>query len=242
MRIFLCSLVGLLAVSCAGVQTRYHEVAAGETLSKIAERYGLPVEDLERHNRLVLATGLAPGKKLYVPFEHHPEWNKEFASVAAVASTQANPKRNVSDEQVPTAHFDWPVGGRVTSLFGRRKLASEKKARAHEGIDIGAKKGTPVRAARSGHVIYATNRIRGYGNMVIVKHADGFSTVYAHLSTFSPSARKGRFVSRGQKVGTVGRTGRAFGTHLHFEVRYNRVAVDPMNYLRGQYALNSTRR
>lgn len=239
MRAVLFLLLGMSVISCAGVQTRYHEVATGETLVRIAQRYGLPVEELERHNRLVLATGLEPGKKLYVPFELHPEWNQDLRTVAKIDDDEAKPESPKVD-QVPSAHFDWPVQGRLSSLFGRRKLAGEKE-RAHEGIDIAARKGTPVRSARSGHVIYASNRIRGYGNMVIVKHADNFTTVYAHLSKFGKSIRKGKFVSRGQQVGLVGRTGRAFGTHLHFEVRYNRVAVDPMSYLRGQYALNARR-
>jgi murein DD-endopeptidase MepM/ murein hydrolase activator NlpD len=123
-----------------------------------------------------------------------------------------------------------PESEDVTSPFGKRGKKD------HDGVDIGARQGTIVRASRSGHVIYAGNRIRGYGNMIIIRHADTFSTVYAHLSKIT--VKKNQFIGRGLPIGRVGRTGHATGSHLHFEVRNNRVPVDPLLYLQGQFAAN----
>lgn len=116
----------------------------------------------------------------------------------------------------------WPVSGPVTSGFGWRW------GRMHEGIDIGAGAGTSVRAAASGIVIYAA-WMGGYGNLVIVDHGGGLATAYAHLSGYAASS--GSHVGQGQTVGYVGCTGHCFGPHLHFEVRVNGSAVDPLGYL-----------
>ncbi len=105
----------------------------------------------------------------------------------------------------------------------------------HEGIDIVARKGTPIKAARAGHVIYASNQISGYGNLVIVRHTGTDATVYAHLSSFS--VKRGQFVSKGALLGRVGMTGHATSPHLHFEIRTRdrrgkAVAVDPLPLLK----------
>jgi murein DD-endopeptidase MepM/ murein hydrolase activator NlpD len=98
----------------------------------------------------------------------------------------------------------------------------------HQGIDISAPAGTPVMAAASGQVIYV-GRLRGYGNIVILQHASHYVTVYAHDS--SNLVKEGQIIKRGQVIGFVGRTGRATGAHLHFEVRHNNVARDPLAYM-----------
>jgi lipoprotein NlpD len=100
---------------------------------------------------------------------------------------------------------------------------------AHEGIDIDATKGTPVRAAEEGKVIYSDNRIRGYGNMIIIRHKGRWATIYAHNE--KNSVREGDFVRQGQEIARVGSTGRSTGSHLHFEVRYGRKPVDPLRFL-----------
>jgi murein DD-endopeptidase MepM/ murein hydrolase activator NlpD len=110
----------------------------------------------------------------------------------------------------------------------------------HDGVDIAAPEGTWVKAARSGHVIYASDRIGGYGRMIILRHPDSFATVYAHLSAIH--ARKGQFIAKGQYLGKVGQTGHAEGPHLHFEVRNNRVPVNPLLYLHVNVAANILRR
>jgi len=99
----------------------------------------------------------------------------------------------------------------------------------HTGIDISAARGTPVRAAGPGEVLYA-GWLRGYGQVIIIDHGSNLSSVYAHLS--SMSVREGSAVKKGQTIGAVGSTGTATGAHLHFEVRANGDARDPMKYLR----------
>ena len=98
----------------------------------------------------------------------------------------------------------------------------------HTGIDLAAGYGTPIRAADSGTVIYAT-WMGGYGNVIIVDHGRGISTLYAHQSSLA--AGNGQRVGRGQVIGYVGSTGFSTGAHLHFEVRVNGNPVDPMGYL-----------
>ena len=118
--------------------------------------------------------------------------------------------------------FIWPVSGPVVSGFGMRW------GQMHEGIDIAVPAGTPIRAAASGTVAIAGPNA-GYGNYVCISHAGGLSTCYAHLTSIGVSV--GQQVSQGSVIGTVGCTGHCFGDHLHFEVRVNGQAVDPMGYL-----------
>ncbi len=232
MKPFAWTLCFLLA-SCAGIQSRYHRVQKGDSLSAIAAKHSVPLDALERANQDILASGIRTGQKLYLPFEDNPEWNQEFfeeeSSDREVASA---PVADISLGKVP---FLWPVKGTLSSKFGSRYMRGRGR-HVHEGIDIAARKGTPVKSARSGHVVYATNRIPGYGNMVIVQHAGQLSTVYAHLSKIA--VKKGQFVARGQLLGAVGRTGRSTGNHLHFEVRARRQPVDPMPLLYQQFARN----
>jgi murein DD-endopeptidase MepM/ murein hydrolase activator NlpD len=98
----------------------------------------------------------------------------------------------------------------------------------HDGIDIAAPEGTPIRAIEDGEVIYS-DQLRGYGNMVILRHANGIISVYAHNE--SNLVREGQSVARGEVVARVGSTGRVSGPHLHFEIRKNNAAQDPLRYL-----------
>ena len=116
----------------------------------------------------------------------------------------------------------WPVSGPVTSGFGIRW------GRMHEGIDIAVAEGTPVRAAAAGTVIYA-GWMGGYGNLVVVDHGNGVSTAYAHNSSLGVGV--GQSVAAGQVVSYSGNTGNSTGPHVHFEVRVNGSAVDPLGYL-----------
>lgn len=213
--------------ACSSVQSRYHRVEDGDSLASIAQKYDVPVNELRAHNSDRLSRGLKSGTKLYIPFEESEAWDDELVFEMR---DRRRPASVPELGEIASANFNWPVSGPITSQFGKRK------SRNHDGIDIAAKTGVQVKSARSGHVIYAGNRIRGYGNLVIIKHADTFSTVYAHLSRIH--VKKGQFVARGQLIGKVGRTGRASGSHLHFEVRNDRVPVDPLLYLHTQYAAN----
>jgi murein DD-endopeptidase MepM/ murein hydrolase activator NlpD len=117
--------------------------------------------------------------------------------------------------------LQWPLSRvAVTSPFGRRG------GEFHEGVDLKASEGTTVVAAQDGVVLYAGHKIRGYGNLVVLKHSGGVSTIYAHNSKLLVKA--GERVKRGSKIALSGRTGHARGPHLHFEVREGTKAVDPM--------------
>lgn len=119
----------------------------------------------------------------------------------------------------------WPLNGAITSYFGPRD------GRSHAGIDIDGVTGQPVGAAASGVVTTSGYNPGGYGNVVVIDHGGGVSTLYSHLDSLA--LRVGDAVSAGDVIGTVGCTGRCFGDHVHFEVRINGVAVDPLLYLPG---------
>ena len=123
----------------------------------------------------------------------------------------------------------WPTQGRISSRFGTRVHPVFKTKTTHTGLDIAAPKGTPVCAANAGEVLY-TGWMRGYGQVIILDHGGDLTTVYAHLSQIT--CKEDQSVKRGQQIGKVGSTGVATGNHLHFEVRVNGKAVDPMGYLK----------
>jgi murein DD-endopeptidase MepM/ murein hydrolase activator NlpD len=124
------------------------------------------------------------------------------------------------------AGWIWPLEDvQVTSVFGSRR------GTFHDGIDLRAALGTPVRAVADGKVIYSGSQIGGYGKMVVLKHAQGLASVYAHNSSLR--VRVGQKVGRGQRIALSGNTGRSSGPHLHFEVRYGVLALDPLRVLPG---------
>ena len=129
---------------------------------------------------------------------------------------------------VPGSKFMWPVAGRFVSGFGTRFHPILGYKRMHSGIDIAAPSGTLVKAADGGEIIQA-GYDGGYGNSVIIYHGGGFATWYAHLSRILVSV--GQTVGRGEVIGLVGATGLATGPHLHFEVRINGAAQNPLGYL-----------
>jgi murein DD-endopeptidase MepM/ murein hydrolase activator NlpD len=150
---------------------------------------------------------------------------EELLKVSAELAARINSAQSVtysSGDSTPSASgLIWPVNGPVVSGFGWRW------GRMHEGIDIAAGYGTPIRAAAAGNVIYA-GWMGGYGNLIIIDHGGGIATAYGPQSSFAVG---GGSVSQGQTIGYVGCTGHCFGSHLHFEVRVNGAAVDPLGYL-----------
>jgi murein DD-endopeptidase MepM/ murein hydrolase activator NlpD len=146
----------------------------------------------------------------------------ESAALAArIRAAQAG-AGSTGTGQPSAAGLVWPCEGVVVSGFGVRW------GRMHEGIDIACAYGAPVHAAAAGTVIYA-GWMQGYGNLVVLDHGNGISTAYAHASAVLVSV--GQSVGQGEEVSLVGATGHATGPHLHFEVRVNGVAVDPLSYL-----------
>jgi len=161
--------------------------------------------------------------------ETREDYLREVEALAAESAALAAQIRDAQDGagstgtgQPSAAGFIWPCDGVVVSGFGMRW------GRMHEGIDVGCAYGTPNRAAASGTVIYA-GWLGGYGNLIVVDHGNGLSTAYAHASSLLVGV--GQSVSQGETVSLVGSTGNSSGPHLHFEVRVNGQAVDPLLYL-----------
>jgi len=123
-----------------------------------------------------------------------------------------------------SAKFDWPVRGKVISAFGPKPGGLH-----NDGINIQAPRGTPVRAAENGVVVYAGNELKGYGNLLLVRHADGWLTAYAHNDTLR--VQRGDRVNRGQVIATSGASGNVSEPQVHFEIRRGSQAVDPMPLL-----------
>jgi len=124
-----------------------------------------------------------------------------------------------------------PVDGEILSGFGMRVHPVYRVRRMHEGLDFRARVGTPVFAPGDGTILFAANRLGGYGLTIDLDHGYGYVTRYAHLSGFADGIRPGAKVKRGDLIGYTGRTGRVSGPHLHYEIIHNGRPVNPMNYL-----------
>lgn len=199
----------------------YHVVRRGENLYRIGKAYGVSHTELARANAIEDPSRVEIGQRIFVP------GGKRALPVNVItperAATEPPP---VSDFPQGTSVFIWPLAsGTLTSTFGPRGRSF------HDGIDIGAPPGTVVRAARDGDVIYS-DTLRGYGNVVIVRHAGGYATVYAHNDENLVDA--GSKVRQGQPVAKVGRSGRTSGPNLHFEIRKDNVARNPIYFLPSQ--------
>ncbi len=134
--------------------------------------------------------------------------------------------------------IEMPVDGRITSKFGNRFHPIDKKVKFHSGIDIYAKRGTPIRAAADGIVVFAGKR-GGYGNMVIIDHGNGRTSRYAHADKIF--VERGQPIEGGKPIATVGSTGKATGPHLHFEFRENGKAVNPLKLISNVLPKNADR-
>lgn len=205
----------LSATSCSrGV---YHHVHAGENLYRIGKAYGVPFERLAEVNGLKEPSRIEVGQRLFIPGAARE------LPVTLITPESASLHAPDTDEMRESVSFAWPVfGGTVTSPFGQRGNSF------HDGIDIQAPAGTLVRAARDGDVIYS-DTLTGYGNVIIVRHQRGYATVYAHNQ--KNRVREGQHVRRGEVIGTVGDSGRASTSNLHFEVRKDNVARNPLDFL-----------
>lgn len=149
---------------------------------------------------------------------------RELAGRATYAGAFDLSATDVTDPNVKSVGFEWPIDGVITSPFGPRGGS------VHEGIDIDGETGDPIGASAAGTVIMASP-FSGYGNAVIIDHGHGVTTLYGHMSAFAVS--EGDRVSQGQIVGAVGSTGHSTGSHLHFEIRVNGTPIDPLPYLPG---------
>jgi len=210
-----------------------HEVAAGETLWGISQAAGVRVEALAAANHLQLDGVLRLGQQLVLPT---PDQAAAWLSTPARSSERVLLRRpGVLDRPasppvyVETRLLEQPSEGLITSGFGWRIHPIFGTREFHTGVDIANHMGTPIRAAESG-IVRFVGWMGGYGRLIVVAHANGLETSYAHLSSMLVSL--GQRVVRGDLLGRMGSSGWSTGPHLLFEVRRNGVPIDPMLFLR----------
>ena len=205
---------------------RTHTVKDGETGFGIALDYGVPWSTIAAANNLDPKAPVKAGQKLAIP-----TLAKGVPTPAPTASTAAAPEPAASaapaaklplDTKAP--RFVWPHAGKV-----RRDFAPRGKSGWHDGIDLTARKGDAVRAAAAGKVIFAGQGPKEYGLTVIVHHTGRWTTTYSFLDKVT--VKDGETVKQGERIGLAGDTGLATSPQVHFEVRRNRAALDPVDYL-----------
>ena len=244
------------------VSMRVYSVQESDSLEKIANEYALDLYSLLSVNKIKNPNLIRPGQSLRVPSQrgilHTVEKKQTLEDIARQYEVtlqniiDANiiedadviyqgtalfiPNAKISKKlrtnllgKNTTPRFIKPVQGRISDGFGYRIHPVLDRRALHQGIDIAAPHGAPVRAATSGRVIYSGRR-GSYGKLVIIDHENGFETRYAHNSELK--VKKGQRVRRGQIIALVGATGRTKGTHLHFEIRVNGKAVDPLKSMK----------
>jgi murein DD-endopeptidase MepM/ murein hydrolase activator NlpD len=182
--------------------TQYYTVQPGDNLDSIASVLEVPPTLLIRVNPTIDPDNLTAGLRLIVP---------------------GSQPQSLADSSIQSATYIWPVSNvDVSSPFGQRW------GRLHSGIDLRAPRGTPVKASSHGKVIFS-GRKNGYGKIIVIAHAGGVETTYAHNSRNLVKA--GQRVKKGKVIAKVGRTGNATGYHLHFEIRRRGKAINPKRYL-----------
>jgi murein DD-endopeptidase MepM/ murein hydrolase activator NlpD len=217
-----------------------HVVTPGQTLYRISRAYGVEVEELMALNGIEDPRAVAIGQQLLIPGVTETREVPVAATDAGTPEVEADPEprrtsvvvarpREARRATAPTTRpghgkgdLTWPVRGVLYARFGR------KGADPHDGIDLAAPAGTPVKTAGEGTVLYAGEQ-PGYGKIVIVEHAGGLVTLYAHNRDLR--VKVGQRVRPDQVIATVGESGRTSGPHLHFEVRRSGVPVDPLEHL-----------
>jgi len=221
---------------------RIHKVARGDTVYAISRKYGVAMSQLVHINGLTPPYKIITGKTLRLPgaveADRPPVVRKSIRAgvnsprdrktvKSGKASKQARTmRRRVQPPKLPPTRgsFIWPIRGRVISRFG-----SKGKGLHNDGINLAAPRGTPVQAAQAGVVAYAGNELRGFGNLVLIRHKKGIMSAYAHNDTLF--VKLGETVRRGQTIAKVGSTGSVDEPQLHFEIRNGRNAVNPTRFL-----------
>jgi murein DD-endopeptidase MepM/ murein hydrolase activator NlpD len=227
-----------------------HVVAPGETLHKIARLYGKPVAEIARANHFPADTMVRVGQRIIIPGVRSTE--RAEAKPAPPAPAPQPTPRDIANAESPHSawkaspvgseaqqspqkvaepvgslpSFRWPVRGRVIAGFGPKPNGLQ-----NDGIDVAVPTGTPVKAAEDGTVAYAGNELKGYGNLVLIRHSNGFVTAYAHASEIL--VKRGDTVKRGQVIAHSGSTGNVNAPELHFEIRKGATPVDPAQFLNG---------
>src|SRR3954451_496846 len=238
-----------------------HVVNRGDTLMSVAHRNHVPVAELAKANGIDANSKLKLGQKITVPGAKSAaappaaqpaqaaatqpgavaapatkmaavEPTKEKARLApapttpeaAAAVTETPVKTAEATGALPT--FRWPVRGRVVTGYG-----AKTNGKSNDGINVAVPEGTPVKAAEDGVVAYSGNELKGYGNLILVRHSNGYVTAYAHASELL--VKRGETIKRGQIIAKSGQSGEVGSPQLHFEIRKGSSPVDPLKFLNG---------
>lgn len=247
-------------VAVASAASSVHVVNHGDTLLSIARRNHVSVAELARANSLDTHAKLKLGMKLNVPGAKSAAIAPAAQPVAVAAAQPVAPisapatKMAAADtppqkarlaQAGPTAEepavespvkaaeatgalptFRWPVRGKVITAYG-----AKTNGKANDGINLAVPEGTPVKAAEDGVVAYSGNELKGYGNLVLVRHSNGYVTAYAHASELL--VKRGDTIKRGQIIAKSGQSGEVGSPQLHFEIRKGSSPVDPLQFLNG---------
>jgi murein DD-endopeptidase MepM/ murein hydrolase activator NlpD len=218
----------------------YHQVRRGDTLSGLSKKFGIDARDIASHNG-IKGDSISVQQRLFLPGARNIETAKSLhnekstslpnrtatGKIHATARTATNtPQQKI----VADRHFfSWPVRGSITSSFGSRTNPLTMEKSFHSGIDIGLPIGTAISASEKGRVIFSGWK-DSYGNMVVLKHENGYITVYAHNKKNLVS--EDDEVKKGDTIALSGMTGSVTGPHLHFEIRKNLTPLNPRRFLR----------
>lgn len=235
-------------------QGQAHIVKPGETLIGLSRRYNRPLPEIAAANNLQPYHKVQAGDRIVIPGAPRvaaaPQVTPPPTRVAATPQPQVQQPQYAAAQPAPTARmvtpatekpveetnsadanagaagFRWPARGRVIAGFGPKPTGQQ-----NDGINLALPEGTPVKAADDGVVAYAGNELKGYGNLVLVRHSNGFVTAYAHASELM--VKRGDTIKRGQVIAKSGQTGNVTSPQLHFEIRKGASPVDPMQHLPG---------
>jgi len=212
-----------------------HTVLAGETLYAIAWQYGQDYRDLAQHNHVATPYRIYPGQKIVLKGQFTVAKRKPLVAHShIVAAKMQADKPKVNEAQVKlvevaagTANWHWPVKGKIIKTFSKHDHTFSK------GVDIAGTLGTPICAAKEGKVVYSGEGLRGYGQLIIIKHNDTFLSAYAHNQRLL--VKEGDIIKQDQPIAYMGQTD-ADRVKLHFEIRKNGHPVDPLQFLAKQSA------
>jgi murein DD-endopeptidase MepM/ murein hydrolase activator NlpD len=231
---------------------------AGESLYGVARQYKVALNDLQRVNGITEPTKVRIGTVLRVPGRAQPAFERPQAGItrttvqttpigtppakttllnAPVEERQPTPERRVAAlgdrttdagpaEPAASGKFRWPVRGRIIANFGKRPDGTH-----NDGVNLAVPQGTEVHAAEGGKVAYAGNELKGYGNLVLIRHDNGWVSAYAHADQVL--VKRDDIVRRGQVIAKAGRTGTVDQPQLHFELRQGSQPVDPLPHMEG---------
>jgi Membrane proteins related to metalloendopeptidases len=226
MRLILCLFLGLILAGCSGSKSgsdgsysgSVYTVKRGDTLSRISRMTGTSVSELARLNGIKPPYTIEIGQKIKTGGAGKSS-SRSSGKTAKVTPSSAVPQS--SWPPVGQRCWRWPTSGKVV-------LPYSTADGGNKGIDIAGSRGQAVYAAGAGKVVYVGNQLRGYGNLIMIKHNEDYITAYAHNETLL--VNNGQSVKIGQKIATMGSSD-ADSVKLHFQIRYRATAIDPIRYL-----------